>query len=948
MPARAERSWRQSPDVVGWLFRIHPLWHVIRAKIMSSSLRGFAFLLAALFVVCGVAMTFPQPAAPEALGELLTGSGPVQVILDNGLKVLIQTRTEASFIHLGLFYSAGSAREPDSLAGLAHLVEHLMFTSSENHPAGGLRRKLALYAAYANASTWQYGMVMRTVCLPQFLPEVLRLEADRMARLSPSPDELAREKQVVREELALRKRQSAQEDLTAAVFRAGYPHHPYSRPVIGSEENLQRISMADIDAFRRSWLHPGNAVLVLVGPADPDSMINQVKQAFDPLPVFDVHSVPEGTLPPRSHAVVVLDRYDFEGFAVSLGFRLTLHNEADRAMAHFLASFFEVHDARTSLKTLPGEAFLTVSSSFVYRERTWSSPNGSGSDQDAQAGISVLWQAIDMAILRLLDPDIFTEMRDQTLNRLARSARHPDYLIWNLGLDALNEYSPLSYDQLRSFLLEMDREEFQTFLHRELDASRVITGVLHGRDSGRMAQVQLPVNRAISDTISVWDPLASLTVGEIRPVLEVYAATPSTRITTFTLRNGIPVHILLITGSDRLELGGVRSFACLKDERLGKKQGIGLLYNLLVDHGYKSPARTYLDESPKYRPPFAARFDVLPFELRYHTQGEFDQAKAMSDVLVTRLDSDAFNLARWRRLIEGGSSSFDRMKRQPATQAKLYRWSKLFGEDHAVLGRWQGDPRTAEKIKYGEIQKFHRQVAKTGHTHLLAAGEADINLLADILNVGFGGRKTFEYYQSDPPPQLLHETQGAVFPAFDNQDVRLALSFPPLAIGGEEGPSWAAVRMMEEVLRMRLYANLRWEAGLIYTIGVVAQWGDGCIVPEVYTSCLPARAPEVLAMIVAELRDVATTGVDEGTMLKVQLQMVGHLFRQLADPAAGYGLLRQMVPFGEVPADPVAALLAISELELNTILARCIPPDRFVFSVTGPLFEEDIELFTMP
>ena len=83
-------------------------------------------------------------------------------------------------------------------------------------------------------------------------------------------------------------------------------------------------------------------------------------------------------------------------------------------------------------------------------------------------------------------------------------------------------------------------------------------------------------------------------------------------------------------------------------------------------------------------------------------------------------------------------------------------------------------------------------------------------------------------------------------------------------------------------------------------------------------------------------------------MLKVQLQMVGHLFRQLADPAAGYGLLRQMVPFGEVHADPVAALLAMSEMELNTILIRCIPPDRFVFSVTGPLFEEDIEKFTIP
>ncbi len=914
---------------------------------MPSSLRALVIpLLSSLLVAFSLGQAFRHSQARSATPAV---TSPVQATLDNGLKVLVQSQSDAAFIHLGLFYGAGSASEPDSLAGLAHLVEHLMFTSSENYPGGGLRRELALCAAYANASTWQYGMMMRTVCLSQFLPAVLRLEVDRMMRLSPSPAELERERQVVLEELALRGHQSARDDLAAAVFQAGYPHHPYSRPVIGSAEALQRISLADVHTFRQTWLHPGNAVLVLVGPGDPDSLLAQVRLICEPVPASALPSTPGGILPPPEYAAVVLDRYDFEGFAVSLGFRLPLRTAEDRALARFLASFLEIDDARTSLKILPGEAFLTVSSSFTYRSDSTSQLAGSGNDRDAQAGIGALWQAIDMAMLRLLDPDIFSEVRDETLLRLNRSFHRPDYLIWSLGLDALSGLSPLSYDQLHSFLLEIDREEYQAFLRQQIDASHAVTGVLHGHDSGRMAPIDLPAGRASCDTFTAWDPLQSLTSEEIRPVVEVYAATRFPQITTFTLRNAIPVHVLSIPGADHLELGGVRSFACLKVERPGKKQGIGMLYNLLVNHGYKTPARTYLDDSPAYKPPFAADFDVLPYELRYHTQGDCEQTKAMADVLIQRLDSDAFNLARWRRLLAGGSASFARMKRQPATQATLFRWSALFGEDHPVLARWRGDPQMGQKIKYKDLQYFHRQVAKTGHTQLLATGDVDINRLADMLNVSFGRRDAFEYYRrDDQPPRNLLGVRGAVFPAFDQQDARLVLSFPPLAIGTEDGPGWAAVSLLEEVLRMRLYARLRLREGLTYTLDVVAQRGDACLVPEIHTSCLPDRAPEVLISICEEVRDLIATGIDEETLLKVQLQTVGRLTRQLTDPGEGYGLLSEMACFENVPADPVAALLAISETELATVLSRSITPDRFVFSVTGPLFEEDIERFQIP
>ena len=58
---------------------------------------------------------------------------------------------------------------------------------------------------------------MRTVCLPEFLPDLLSVEADRMASLLPTPAELERERQVVLQELALRAWRSEEAALTGAV-----------------------------------------------------------------------------------------------------------------------------------------------------------------------------------------------------------------------------------------------------------------------------------------------------------------------------------------------------------------------------------------------------------------------------------------------------------------------------------------------------------------------------------------------------------------------------------------------------------------------------------------------------------------------------------------------------------------------------------------------------------
>ena len=64
---------------------------------------------------------------------------------DNGVRLLVLPRPDESLVQVDVYLSLrGAARN----AGMAHMVEHLMFTSTENCPGGSVRDSLALLATY--------------------------------------------------------------------------------------------------------------------------------------------------------------------------------------------------------------------------------------------------------------------------------------------------------------------------------------------------------------------------------------------------------------------------------------------------------------------------------------------------------------------------------------------------------------------------------------------------------------------------------------------------------------------------------------------------------------------------------------------------------------------------------------------------------------------------------
>ena len=209
--------------------------------------------------------------------------------LPNGLRVILSEDHRAPQVTVNVWYHVGAANQGPGKSGFAHLFEHMMFSGSQHVPDPD--KVLAAIGAglggAANGSTnFDRTNYFETVPASQ-LPTALWLEADRMGFLLPTLDakKLATQRDVVSNERRQRIENQPYGRAYQELCDTLYPKpHPYYHCVIGSIEEIQAASMADIQGFFRQFYVPENASLAIVGDFDPVVARELVTKYFGDLP----------------------------------------------------------------------------------------------------------------------------------------------------------------------------------------------------------------------------------------------------------------------------------------------------------------------------------------------------------------------------------------------------------------------------------------------------------------------------------------------------------------------------------------------------------------------------------------------------------------------------------------------------------------------------------------
>jgi zinc protease len=255
---------------------------------MSRKLLMTAMLLFA--IALGIPQTSTlvrgaEPAAPAKPAEprkVVSIEGVTEYALDNGLRVLLYPDRSASRLTVNLTVLVGSRHEGYGEAGMAHLLEHMLFKGTPNHP--DVYKSLRDHGATFNGTTWldrtNYFETMPTS--EENLEFAIRLEADRLVNSFVRRDDLASEMTVVRNEF-----EEGENDprtvLTQRMLSAAYAWHNYGKSTIGNRSDIERVPIENLQAFYKRHYQPDNAVLIISGNFNEGQALKHIGQYFGPL-----------------------------------------------------------------------------------------------------------------------------------------------------------------------------------------------------------------------------------------------------------------------------------------------------------------------------------------------------------------------------------------------------------------------------------------------------------------------------------------------------------------------------------------------------------------------------------------------------------------------------------------------------------------------------------------
>lgn len=224
-----------------------------------------------------------QAAVPVKAERGATVEGITEYMLPNGLRVLLFPDESKPTTTVNITYFVGSRHESYGETGMAHLLEHLVFKGTPNHP--NIPQELTERGARPNGTTW----FDRTNYFETFsatadnLEWALDLEADRMVNSFIAKKDLDSEMTVVRNEFEMGEN-SPFRVLMERTLSTAYLWHNYGKSTIGSRADLENVPIERLQAFYRKYYQPDNAILVVAGKFDESEALRLIEEKFGRIP----------------------------------------------------------------------------------------------------------------------------------------------------------------------------------------------------------------------------------------------------------------------------------------------------------------------------------------------------------------------------------------------------------------------------------------------------------------------------------------------------------------------------------------------------------------------------------------------------------------------------------------------------------------------------------------
>jgi predicted Zn-dependent peptidase len=203
----------------------------------------------------------------------------VRRILDNGVIVLVDEMRDVRSFSLGFFVGAGSVDETDSLRGLSHFLEHLLFKRTRHRPNAEIARAIDRLGGDVDAFTTREYTGFYAHTLDGHFEEALDLLGDIVLSPAFAAADVETERGVILEEIG--EANDNPEDLVHEMFiRSFWKGHPLGAPILGTDQSVRSIRREDLYAYYRSRYVPGNLIVSIAGHVRPERAFASLDRLF--------------------------------------------------------------------------------------------------------------------------------------------------------------------------------------------------------------------------------------------------------------------------------------------------------------------------------------------------------------------------------------------------------------------------------------------------------------------------------------------------------------------------------------------------------------------------------------------------------------------------------------------------------------------------------------------
>ena len=191
--------------------------------------------------------------------------------LPNGLDIVAEVSEAAHSASLGFFVKTGARDEHESISGVSHFLEHMVFKGTDTLSAEDINLRFDSMGASSNAFTSEEDTVYYAAVLPEKQHDALEL-LSAMMRPALREDDFITEKQVILEEIKMYDDQPpfGADDRCRALF---FKNHPLAQSVLGSTSSIESLQVEAMREYHQQRYSSNNLVLAASGAVDFESLI---------------------------------------------------------------------------------------------------------------------------------------------------------------------------------------------------------------------------------------------------------------------------------------------------------------------------------------------------------------------------------------------------------------------------------------------------------------------------------------------------------------------------------------------------------------------------------------------------------------------------------------------------------------------------------------------------